>query len=385
MKPWGGLFRAAVLALLLVTLLGVGDMGPARPAAARALVVPAPVDIAAGTVDLHDGMVARFGSTYYLYGTEYGCGYTWRQANTPWCGFGVSTAPSMSGPWSAPTLLFSPNDTDPWSGLTWVQECGATGQGCFNPRMIQRSGWGANDGVFVLWFNSVVDYSRNGSNAYNTLGCNGPAGPCGPSAGAPYGSYHKPALWADGSCNGDFGFVQPPNGAPAMVCSHAGETGIAIEQINSWGTDGTEGTGGQNIGGMTAVEGPGGFYDAASGTYVLTYSDPDCGYCAGAGAGYATASGLLGPYTAPVNVAALAAPVGGRRDLSATSCGGQPRTVSVVDGTAWQGIDLWTGSGNETRAGLHFEPLVYDPAVYGAGAAGDGGLWRAPFAPWTCT
>lgn len=360
--------------LLLAALLGVGQGSP-RAAAAG---VPAPVTLSG--IDLHDGQIAKFGGTYYLYGTQYNCGFTWYQANTPWCGFGVSTAPSMAGPWSAPTLLFSPNDVDPWTGTTWVSECGSTGVGCFNPRMIQRSGWGANDGVFVLWFNSPADYNRNHSNASNVMGCNGPAGPCGPSAGAPYGSYHKPSLYIC-STNGDFGIIINPTGLPAIVCSMPGTASLSIEELDKWGSNG-DGNGARNLAGVASIEGPGGYYDAASATYVLTYSDPSCGYCTGAGTGYATASTLLGPYTAPVNLAAASPPATGRRDLSATSCGGQPRTISVIDGQAWQGIDLWRGTPNEAGAGLHYEPLTYTP---GAGTAGDGDLWRPPFTPWTCT
>jgi hypothetical protein len=185
------------------------------------------------------------------------------------------------------------------------------------------------------------------------------------------------------AANGDFGIIGSgvAGGRPAIVCSMPGGTGLSIEELDKWGANG-DGNGAQNIAGLTNVEGPGGYYDVASGTYVLTYSDPQCGYCTGAGAGYATASSLLGPYSAPVNVAAAAPPATGRRDFSATSCGGQPRTVSVVDGVPWQGIDLWLGTGNETGAGLHFEPLTYTPAT---GTTGDGGLWRPAIAPLVCT
>jgi hypothetical protein len=369
--------------LLLAAVLGVAPgvaQSPVRQVVSQAVAVPAPVTVAG--VDLHDGMLAKFGPTYYLYGTEYACGFTWLQAGTPWCGFGVSTSTSLSGPWSTPTLLFSATDTDPWTGQSWQVECGSTGQGCFNPRMIQRTGWGSDDGVFILWFNSPIDYSRNHSNAYNALGCNGPAGPCGPSAGTPHGSYTKPSLYIC-SGNGDFGFIDSGTvgQTPAIVCTMAGATGLSVEQLNQWGVGGT-GAGAHNVAGLSGVEGPGGWYDAATGAYVLTYSDPECGYCTGAGAGYATASSLLGPYTAPINVAAAAPPATGRRDFSATSCGGQPRTVSVVDGVPYQGIDLWLGTPNETGAALHYEPLTYTP---GTGTAGDGQLWRPALAPLTCT
>lgn len=383
MKSVGGLFRFAVLALLLVTLVGVGDVGPVRPAAAQAAVVPAPVDIPAGTVDLHDGQMVKFGSTYYLYGTMYDCGFTWQQTNTPWCGFGVSTAASMAGPWSAPVLLFSPTAADPYNaGKTYQDTCGATGRGCFSPRMIQRTGWGANDGVWILWFNAPRYEDLGAAHGYMTMGCNGPSGPCGASAGPPYGSTYRPVLHQCSGTDSDAGLTASVESNSIYLVCPIYNNSVSIEQVDKWGTNGT-GTGATGVGGLSHVEAMGAYQDATSGTWVMTYSDPNCGYCAGDGTGYATAPDVLGPWTAPANVG-VAAPAQGRRDLSSGSCGGQPDTVSIIDGQPWQKIDLWTGQYNEKSAGLHFEPLVYDPAVYGTGAAGDGGLWRAPFAPWTC-
>ena len=369
----------AVVALLCAALIGGG--GPTQADAAGATVLRLPAGLG-----LHDGMIADFRGTYYVYGTVYsnssGCHFQWNARNTPWCGLGVATASSLSGPWSAPTLLFDPDSKDPWTGQSWQVECGSTGQGCFNARMIQRTGWGANDGVFILWFNSPIDYSRNHSNAYNAMGCTGPAGPCGP--GAPgHGSYTKPSLRIS-SGNGDFGIIGSgtPGQAPAMICSMPGAASLSIEQLDYWGNGGT-GAGSTKLAGLSSIEGDGGYYDPASSTYVITYSDPDCGYCSGTATGYATSGSLLGPYTAPVNVAAAAPPpAGGRRDISATSCGGQPRTISVVDGQAWQGIDLWTGHGNEASAGVLYEPLHYTGAP--TNVPGDGQPWTPPFTPWTC-
>jgi hypothetical protein len=401
--------RAIITAILLAATAVLAASGPATPAAPRiaaATVHPGPHDDgphppllppaktsprphalrattvvnAAGTYtyagpDLHDGITARLpDGTYAMYGTMYVCGYQWYVQATPWCGFGVSTAPSLAGPWTAPTRLFSPNDIDPWSGLTWADECGGNGQGCFNPRMIQRSGWGSNDGTWILWFNSPVDYSRNHANAYNAMGCNGPLGPCGPSAGAPHGSYSKPSLSVCGG-NGDFGIIQSgtQGQAPAIVCTMPGAAALNIEQINQWGVGGT-GTGVHNVAGLTSIEGPGGWYDPATGTYVLTYSDPGCGYCAGTATGYATSTSLYGGWTAPVNVG-FGQPTSGRRTIAANSCGGQPRTVSVIDGQPYQGIDLWEGTRNETLAGTVLAPLTYGPT---AGFAGDGHRWIPP-------
>jgi len=319
----------AVVALLCVALIGGG--GPTQADAAGATVFRLPAGLG-----LHDGMIGDFRGTYYAYGTVYsnssGCHFQWYTRNTPWCGLGVATASSLSGPWSAPTLL--------------------------------------------------IDYSRNHSNAYNAMGCTGPAGPCGP--GAPgHGSYAKPSLRIS-SGNGDFGIIDSgtPGQAPAIICSMPGAASLSIEQLDYWGNGGT-GAGSTKLAGLSSIEGDGGYYDPASSTYVLTYSDPDCGYCSGTATGYATSGSLLGPYTAPVNVAAAAPPpAGGRRDISATSCGGQPRTISVVDGQPWQGIDLWTGHGNEASAGVLYEPLDYTGAP--SNVPGDGQPWTPPFTPWTC-
>jgi hypothetical protein len=372
-RPWRALLAIATLALLITGLLSTG----AQPT--RATAAPAPFQLPA-SLDLHDGTIQDFAGTYYAYGTMYGCGYQWYVSNTAWCGFGVSTAPSLTGPWSTPTLLFPANSTDPWTGQTWQTECGSTGQGCFNPRMIQRSGWGANDGVYVLWFNSPLDWSTNHANAYNALGCNGPAGPCGPTAGAPHGSYTKPSLsYCTG--NGDFGVIQSGTAgqAPALICSQPGAASLSMEQLNWWGVGGQSGAGANNIAGLGTVEGPGGYYDTASGRYVITYAEPDCGYCSGTATGYATATAMLGPYTAPSNVAVANNQPTARALITANSCGGQPRTVAVVDGQAWQGIDLWTGSRNETTAGVLYTPLTFTNP---SNTAGDGQIWQ-PFT-FTC-
>jgi len=413
----------AVLALALVAALGGG--APAAPAVALAaptssttrlapatvhpgphddgphppLLPPAPATVrprhAAGPrtvqaltgggvqisgLDLHDSTVTRLDDgRYAMYGTMYGCGYQWYVQNTPWCGFGVSTAATLSGPWSTPTQLFSPSDIDPWSGLTWSHECGDTGQGCFNPRMIRRDTWGSADGVFILWFNSPIDYSRNHANAYNAMGCNGPLGPCGPGAGAPHGSYSKPSL---GVCagNGDLGVITSgtPGQAPAIVCTMPGATQLNLEQLNQWGVGGT-GTGVRAVAGVANAESPGGWYDQATGAYVLTYSDPGCGYCTGSQTGYATAPSLYTGWTTPANLG-FGMPANGRRAISANSCGGQPRTVSILDGEPWQVIDTWTGDRNETSADTILTPLDYGPAT---GTPGDGGLWTPPVS-YTC-
>jgi hypothetical protein len=362
-----------VAGLLAVTALFGGVGVPSAVAD-----VPAPVTISG--LDLHDGHVLQVDGVFYLYGTMYACGYSWYTSGTPWCGFGVSTSSSLSGPWSTPVRLFSPNDIDPWTGTTWTVECGGTGAGCFNPRMLLRRGWGQNDDVPILWFNSPADYTRNHANAYNVMGCTSLTGPCGPSAPGGHGSYNKPSLSVC-SGNGDFSLITIPGQQPAIVCTMPGSVGLNIERLAYSGSNG-DGYGTRSLAGLTAIEGPGMWQDTATGTWAMTYSDPNCGYCTGVPAGYATAPSPYGPWTAPGNAAAAGNVLYGRRDFSPSSCGGQPRTVSVLDGVPWQVIDLWKGTPNETTAGVHLEPLTYRPAY---GSTGDGGLWRPALAPLTCT
>lgn len=334
-------------------------------------------------LDLHDGTIQKFGSTYYLYGTEYGCGFSWRSAS-PWCGFGVSTAPSLAGPWSTPTLLFSPHDTVSaqagWSdnSRTWQSLCGDTGSGCFNPRMLQRP-----DGVFVLWFNAPADYTIG--NGYYSMGCNGPTGGCGAGAGGPHGSTRKPSLWKCGNSNGDFSIAGAETGSPVILCvGISAYDGISEEQLNQWWTDG-DGIGSSNIAGLgqtAGVEGEGAYQDPLSGRWVMTYSDPECGYCTGAASGYATASSLLGPWSYPYNAYQAGGPAHARAQFSAGSCGGQPRTVFVVDGQAYEWIDLWQGSANETGAAIRIEPLSFTPN--NINHPGDAQVWNPEVAPYSC-
>lgn len=361
---------------VLVAVAFLVAMCSAR-SSAEAAPVPPPASVTIAGLDLHDGTIVKAGSTFYLYGTRYGCGFQWGINGTPWCGFGVSTAPTLNGPWSAPTLLFNPNDLSPYAKMSFKTLCGSqSGAGCFNPRMIQRTGWGANDGAWILWFNAPADFARAGANAYYALGCNSPTGPCGAAAGPPFGSTGKPSLW---SCydNGDFGIVLDNPRPPMMLCTMRDQT-LGSERLSYWGASGEQGTGRHNLAGATKAEGPGAYRDPATGTWVLTFNELNCGYCSGSPTSYATSSSVDGVWTSPpnVNTAWGAVPLG-RRGISATSCGGQARTITVLDGQAYQVIDLWYGSRNETNAPVQLEPLTY------RGPGPIGGVHQ-PFMPWRC-
>ncbi len=342
---------SSVLVVLVLSTLAVwygGQRTGPRPAAQPAALA---TSVNLYGLDAHDGTIVQDGNVFHLYGTRYGCGFTWQQQNTPFCGFGVWTAGAISGPWTFQRLLFDPAGHNPWNGQSWQYTCGSDGAGCFNPRMVRR----ASDGVWVLWFNAPGDFNRTGANAYYAMGCNSPTGPCGAAAGPPYGSTHKPAMHV---CygNGDFSIVVDGT-TGYIMCTRANQT-IAVERLDRWWANG-DGTGMANVAGLTQVESPGA-WRASDGKWLMTYSDLNCGYCAANATGYAVANTPLGPFTAPGNVG-ISAPERARRAVSGASCGGQPRTVVTLDGRPYQWIDLWVGSRNETVAGVHLEPLIANP------------------------
>lgn len=360
--------RGSLLGLACALLAAVGGL-VGQPTAA-----PAAVTITG--VDLHDGMMLEENGTFYLYGTRYACGFQWAIKGTTWCGFGVATAPSPAGPWSPIKALFSPSDVAPgYAPLTWQDICGKSGEGCFNPRMIVRDTWGPKDNVPVLWFNAPNDTSRTGANAYWAMGCNSLTGPCGATTGAPNGSTTKPSAF---QCygNGDFALVPDPPRPPMMLCTMPDQT-LSSERLSYWGAS-MVGGGRTHLAGLTRTEGPGAYRDPSSGLWIMTYNEPNCGYCAGSPTSYATAATIDGEWTTPPNpnTAWGSTPLG-RRGISATSCGGQGRTVVQLQGMPYQLIDLWLGTRNETGAGLHLEPLVYH------GQAPLGQPLRA-FDPWSC-
>jgi hypothetical protein len=338
-------------------------------------------------LDAHDGTIVETDDALYLYGTRYGCGYEWHNPNSPFCGFGAweSDTGSLDGPWTFLGLLFDPTGTNTTRNEPWKTTCNTGGNGCFNPRMVQR-----HDGVWVLYFNAPAETIRGRDEAYYVMGCNGPTGPCGASAGAPHGSTRQLPMNA---CNmgGDFSVLV--DGATAYLACSSGT--ITIEQLDYWWTSGIAnqqtGSGAvRNIAYLSNAEAPG-FFKAPDGMWVMTYGDPMCGYCAGTGTAYSVAQTAMGnptPAASPLGVwlppanVGWAAPSSGRRSISGTSCGGQPRTVVSVDGQPYQWIDLWYGQANETQAGVRLEPLVLTGQAWRAPA--DGTVWRGAIRVFAC-
>lgn len=293
-----------------------------------------PVTIAG--LDAHDGTIVQDGKKLFLYGSRYGCGFTW-QSPSPWCGFGVWRAKKLAGPWTYVRDVFTPTGNSPWSGLGWQQTCGGAGDGCFNPRMIKR-----NNGTWMFAFNAPSDYVRTGANAYYFMGCNGPAGPCGPQIGAK-GWAHKPAMYFCNG-NGDFSLFKVRTTA-FIACTRTDQT-IAIEQLDSKWLNGTH-MGAGDIAGARNVESPQ-VIQYGSKKFVLTYGATNCGYCA-SGTSWALSKTPVGPFE----------PIGRVDSARKTTCGGQPRTAFAVDNQYYEWSDVWTPAGamNQTLAPIILTPL----------------------------
>jgi hypothetical protein len=343
---------ALALALMIAVLAGVASPGTAAAATAPA----APVLVTG--MDLHDGTVVTDGTTLYMLGTRYGCGFSWGRTS-PWCGFGSASATTLSPAWSAPALLFSPGtkiEASGWAkdnGKTWNAICGTGGAGCFNPRMVQAPG-----GQWLLWFNAPGDRTRK-ANPYWVMTCASPQGPCG----AP----HKPAIY--GCDNGGDFSIAVQNGIPYMICSGTGRI-ITIEQLGRGAKDGVNhwhdlisrgAAGSKGIAGHQAAEGVGiGILHVSTG-YEAVWSQPNCGFCSGpplmkaaapgareVQAGFATSPNLSGPWTY-------------QGLLSPDFCTGQPRTVFGAAGASWEWVDHWNGTGQEAGAAVAMIPLEMTP------------------------
>lgn len=332
---------------------------------------PGVAGVTVAGVDAHDGMVYEDAGVLYWAGTKYGCGFRFLQPNTPWCGFGVWTAPGPAGPWTYVRDLFDRvSSSATYRNESWQAICGSTGDGCFNPRMVRRP-----DGVWILSFSAGYDGRRYGANGYYFMGCNGPAGPCGAGAGPPYGSTIKPALYI---CRGGGDQAVLIDGPTAyLVCT--GATGpqqsLSIERLDGCWCNGV-GVGATDLAGLTWVESPGAYRDPGGAVWVLTFSDTNCAYCSGTGTGYAVAAGPLGPWRVPAG----ALP---RRRVSPHSCGGQPRTVITIGGQAYEQIDTWYDSPSETNAATRLEPLIPTGAPWLGPVNGQ--PWVGPLRPFTCS
>ena len=321
-------FRNGACALILAaTFAGGADFTAtlANFAAGHALIR---FDADGQALDAHDGEIALFEGTYYLYGTSYACGFRWQQAGAPFCGFKVYSSTDLAH-WRDCGFLFDAR------GKAWQDRCGGGGYGCYRPHVLYNKA----TGKYVLWIN-VYD-NRSGYMVFTA------PSPVGPFTEAP-----EPVLGvnrsapAGGLNNGDHDLFLDDDGTAWLAYTDwvAGGS-IVVERLDA---DFLSGTGSYARVTPARTEAPALF--RRGNRYYLAYSDPNCGYCA-TGTSYRSAEAILGPWS-------------GGSKLSGNSCGGQPSFVSVFPGPLGPvhlyGSDLWNDAAkNEALAGYYWAPLRF--------------------------
>lgn len=281
-------------------------------------------------VDAHDGEIARFNGTYYLYGTSYDCGFEWNNKTAPFCGFKSYSSKDMVS-WKDEGFLF-----DAQASL-WQSRCDGKTYGCFRPHVIYNQ----KNKTYVLWINVYDNVS-----GYRVFTSKTPAGPF-VEAAEPKIAVNS-TMPAGGLNNGDHDLFIDDDGTGYLAFTDWRSKGtIVIEQLSDDYLTGT----GIVCRGITdgKTEAPALF--KRKGVYYVTYSDPNCGYCSGTGTSYKTAKSPMGPWSA------------GKR-ISDNSCGGQPSFVSTMkigtDTLYLYGSDLWNNAAkNEAQANFYWAPLSF--------------------------
>ncbi len=282
-------------------------------------------------IDAHDGEIALFGGTYYLYGTSYDCGFEWGNKNAPFCGFKVYSSKDMRT-WTDKGYLFDAKTE------VWQTRCNGNTYGCFRPHVIFNN----KTKLYVLWINVYDNVS-----GYRVFTSKTPIGP--------FNEVAEPKLAvnanmpAGGLNNGDHDTFVDDNGTAYLAYTDWRTKGtIVIEKLSSDYLTGT----GEVVKGVTDgnTEAPGMF--KRNGIYYVVYSDPNCGYCSGTGASYKTSGSPLGPWSAA-------------KRISNNSCGGQPSFVSTIkldSGNLYLfGSDLWNNAAkNEALANYYWAPLRFN-------------------------
>jgi hypothetical protein len=327
-----------VLVMLVLALAAAVSPGEAAPARSFTTTVTnfdaggnqvVRFDTQGNAVDAHDGEIALFGGTYYLYGTSYDCGFAWQATSSPFCGFKVYSSSDLVH-WTDRGHLF-----DQSTGQ-WQTRCNGATYGCFRPHVVYNAG----THKYVLWVN-VYDNSV-GFRAFTS------ASPTGPftEAAVPTLAVNNNAP-VGGVNNGDHDVFVDNDGTAYLAYTDWRANGdIVVERLTA---DYLSGTGSYARLGQSTTEAPSLFKRGS--LYYVTFSDPNCGYCAGTGTSYRTAPSPLGPWSPPAG-------------FTSNSCGGQPAFVSQIPtatGTAYlYASDLWNnGQRNEALANYYWAPLSF--------------------------
>ncbi|MFF4248868.1 family 43 glycosylhydrolase [Streptomyces sp. NPDC001822] len=230
-------------------------------------------DVNGDAIDAHDGQIQRFGDTYYLYGTSYGCGYEWNTPGAPFCGFVSYSSPDLVH-WTPRGPLFDA------STKTWQKQCDGGTYGCYRPHVV----FNKKTRKYVLWINSYdtgVGYhvftSDQPTHGFEEVDVPDLAAPEGAPGGVNYGDHQV--------------FVDHDGVAYLAFTDWIRGGDIIIERLDDTYTTGT---GAWTRTNLRSTEAPTIF--ERGGTYYLTYSDPNRGYMT-TGTGYVTAPSPLGPWS----------------------------------------------------------------------------------------
>ncbi|MFD2969234.1 family 43 glycosylhydrolase [Sphingobacterium bambusae] len=282
-------------------------------------------------VDAHDGEVTYFEGKYYLYGTSYDCGFEWNNKTAPFCGFKSYSSTDMVN-WTDEGFLFDAQNE------LWQNRCDGKTYGCFRPHVV----FNTNTSRYVLWINVYDNVS-----GYRVFTSESPTGPFVEVAEPKIAvNASQPAA---GLNNGDHDlFVDEDGRCYLAITDWRRDGAIVIEELTEDYLSGTGRVSDLVTSGRT--EAPALF--KRKGIYYLTYSDPNCGYCAGTGTSYKTAKSPLGPWSEGIQI-------------SDNSCGGQPSFVTALqvdnETVFLYGSDLWNNAAkNEALANFFWAPLTFD-------------------------
>ena len=287
-------------------------------------------DNVGNAVDAHDGEIALFNGTFYLYGTSYDCGFEWQNNTAPFCGFKSYSSKDMVT-WKEESFLFDAQNP------VWQSRCDGKTYGCFRPHVIYNK----KNKTYVLWINVYDNVS-----GYRVFTSKSPIGPFTEKDQPKIAvNSDKPAASLN---NGDHDLFIDDDGTGYLAITDWRRKGaIVFEQLTDDYLNGTGKVSELVTPGTT--EAPGVF--KRNGIYYVTYSDPNCGYCSGTGTSYRTATSIMGPWSEG-------------KKISPNSCGGQPSFVSTMkigaDTVYLYGSDLWNNAAkNEAQANFYWAPLTF--------------------------
>ncbi|WP_231489718.1 family 43 glycosylhydrolase [Pedobacter sp. Leaf170] len=287
-------------------------------------------DILGNAVDAHDGEIALFNGTYYLYGTSYDCGFEWNKKTAPFCGFKTYSSKDMVN-WKDEGFLFDAKNP------LWQSRCDGKTYGCFRPHVIYNK----KNKNYVLWINVYDNVS-----GYRVFTSKSPIGPF-IEADEPKIAVNS-KMPAAGLNNGDHDLFIDDDGTGYLALTDWRTKGsIIVEQLTEDYLSGNGKVSSPVTEGKT--EAPALF--KRNDIYYITYSDPNCGYCSGTGTSYKTAKSPFGPWSAG-------------KKISDNSCGGQPSFVSTMkinsETIYLYGSDLWNNAAkNEAQANYYWAPLSF--------------------------